>query len=525
MSFPSGYRKSLATKLALLLVLLLAGAVWVNAQSADGQTGASADPAQTQNTNSQDTSGAVPAATGVDTTTELSENPPVTGLDQPKLERVFLERSYLAPRAEVSQGFDSNFPGVFVNSQASAVTRAFGSVALEKLYKVHPFELNYVGGFTAFQGLGSRVYLVQSVDATQRFRWRTGQFALRNSFSYLPEGAFGLGSFGGAGGYGGGGGLGGLGGGGGTGGLGTPGFSNALFGSVGNQPRISNMTTADVTQYLSPRSSITLAGGYGLTDFLGTAQPSLSLFCPVGGQCYLNSNEAIAQVGYNYQISHGNQIGLSYAYEQFHFPGITAGSINANVWQLLFSHRITGRLNFLFGGGPELVRTHETVPITLLGIITVPITLDSKFLTGSARVELTYRASGRTTYTASFMRFVNPGSGLFGGANSDVFHVSANHTLKRAWSVMGDVGYSRNSRLLIQNAAAAGNAGTYQFLYLGGSMRRQLGRKFGLFISYQYNNFLFGSGYCGAAGHCPNSYGRQMALVGVEWTPRPLRLD
>ncbi len=523
-------------KFEIVLALLLGGAVWVNAQSGGGQTsggqtsgaqtsGAPADPTQTQDTSSQDATGAVPAATGIDTTTELSENPPVTGLDQPKFERVFIERSYLAPRAEVSQGLDSNFPGIFTSSRAASVTRALGSVELEKLWKVHPLDLNYTAGLADYQGQGSPIYLIQALSATQRFLWRTGQFALRDTFSYLPEGTFALNSYGGEGGFSGGGGLGGLGGGGITGSLGTPGFSNTLFGSIGLQPRIGNMALADVTQYLSPRSSVVLAGGYGLTDFLGTPQVSTSSpFCTPGTQCYFNSNQTSAQLGYDYQISRRDQIGLSLAYEEFHFPGVTAGHIHAEVGQLVFAHRISGKLNFVLGGGPELVNTHETIAFSVPGIITIPLTVSDRFLSGSARVLLTYSVSQRTSFNATYMHFINAGSGVFGGASTDAVHVGVNRAISRTWHMLLAGGYSRSSRLLTASAPIAGNASSYQFGYASGAMRRQLGREFGLFISYQYNSFALGSGYC-TTGHCPNSYGRQMALIGVDWTPRPLRLD
>ncbi|MBO0910818.1 MAG: hypothetical protein J2P13_03405 [Acidobacteria bacterium] len=525
MSSRSLYRKNPLAKLGLMLVLFLVRAVCLNAQTGDaGAQGAPDDAGQAQNGDSQ--SGAVPAATGLDMTTELSENPPLTGLDEPKFERAVIEHSYVVPRAELSQSVDSNFPGFLTGNNVSAVTRAVGSVDLQKLWKVHPFDLNYTGGLAAFQnGRNSQVFLLQTLSATQRFLWRTGQLALRDSFTYLPEGTFGYGAFGGAGGFSVGAGAGGLGGGGGSGGLvgglGSPGFTSTLFGSVGVQPRIANMANVDVTQYLTPRSSIVLAAGYGVTDFLG--KPEASSLCGLG-LCYLNSNQTVAQAGYNYQFSHRDQIAVSYAYQEFHFPGITAGSIKADVWQVLYGHRISGKLDFRVGGGPELVNTHEIELFTLLPGVIVPLEVGGKFLTASAQVQLAYRISPRTRFSVGYLHFVNAGSGIFGGANTNAVHFGLNHTLNRTWNMLLTTGYSRNSRLLMANATVAGNATTYHFGYVSGALRRQLGRELGLFISYQYSNFAFGSGYC-ATARCPNSYGRQVALIGIDWKPRPLRLD
>src|SRR5205823_15059018 len=123
-----------------------------------------------------------------------------------------------------------------------------------------------------YYGHGASTYQIHSLAGTQRFLWRTGQFALRDSFSYLPQGSFGFGSFGGAGAA--------------SSGATLPGGSApgiVDFGSVGNQPRISNDTNADITQYLTARTSVILSGGFGVTDFVNA---------PKG---YINSQQTSAQ--------------------------------------------------------------------------------------------------------------------------------------------------------------------------------------------------------------------------------------
>src|SRR5206468_11995301 len=116
----------------------------------------------------------------------------------------------------------------------------------------HPLDIDYSGGADWFNG-GSKVYQVHSLGAVQRILWRTGQLALRDNFSYLPQGSFGSNSFGGSGALTGGSGIGGTGI---AGGGGFPGGGNINFGSVLTQPRISNMSAADVTQSISPRSTV-----------------------------------------------------------------------------------------------------------------------------------------------------------------------------------------------------------------------------------------------------------------------------
>jgi len=51
-----------------------------------------------------------------------------------------------------------------------------------------------------------------------------------------------------------------------------------------------------------------------------------------------------------------------------------------------------------------------------------------------------------------------------------------------------------------------------------------LGRHFGAFTSYQYDSIRFNSGSCTTGTNC-NMYGRHVGLIGLDWTPRPIRLD
>src|SRR5438874_11849402 len=91
-----------------------------------------------QTSSDQNASGAPTAATGLDTTTQMSENPPLSGLDQPSFEPGFGTRSYLAPKLELSEAVDSNGLGNFSTASITESTRALGSLELQKLWKLHP---------------------------------------------------------------------------------------------------------------------------------------------------------------------------------------------------------------------------------------------------------------------------------------------------------------------------------------------------------------------------------------------------
>lgn len=479
-----------------------------------------------QTPSDQNTAGAAPAATGLDTTTQMSENPPLSGLDQPSFEPGFGTRSYLAPKVEVSQSLDSNGLGNFSKANIAGNTRALGSLELQKLWKLHPLNVDYIGGVDWYNRANGGAYQVHSLAATQRFLWRTGQLAIRDSFSYLPEGSFGFGSFGGAGAIGAGG-LGGQGFGGVSGGI----FSNSTYGVIG--PQVSNMAVADATQYLSPRNSVVLTGGYGLTDFLSTPKTS---FCPVNTNCYFDTQQTIGQAAYNHQISRHDQIAFAYTYEQLHFPGTSAGSLNVNLFQIEYGHRISGKLDFVVGGGPEWVHRIQPeeeflnlptgLPCLNTGGPFTCVPVKSAFLTGSAQVSIRYRVSALTNFSLSYMRYVSSGSGFFGGAKTDTGRLSINHILGRHWTVLLDAGYAHNSALLSASSTAAGGATSYNNWYFGGAAHRKLGRHFAVFGSYQYNAFAFASGGCNISGtNCGASYGRNILLIGLNWTPQPIRLD
>src|SRR5215470_10429722 len=242
----------------ITLFLLTASGAVSRAQEPTGGSSSTAQGPSAQN------AGAAPAATGLDTQAEISENPPVSGLDEPSFEPGLGARSYLVPSAQVSESIQNNTASSVSNqSGVGAITRLLGSVNLQKLWKIHPLDVAYIGGAAWFNTSGRGWYQIHSMSATQRFLWRTGQLAIRDQFSYLPQGSFGFGSFGGAGGIGSlGGGLGGgLGGAGGGLGLGGGAFGGGFtYGTNGNSPRIDNLAIVDVTQALSPRASIVLLG-------------------------------------------------------------------------------------------------------------------------------------------------------------------------------------------------------------------------------------------------------------------------
>src|SRR5581483_5341719 len=377
-----------------------------------------------------------------------------------------------------------------------------GSLALQKLWSHFDSSLDYVGGGSFYSNQSVGATQNHNLDADERLLWRTGQLAVRDSFSYLPEGAFGYGSYGGAGALGGvgGGGIGGTGGGLGIGSIGgTHLFGPGQFASLGEEPRITNTALADITESLSPRSSVTLAGSYGLVHF-NASNTGL-----------INSRQVAAQAGYNYQFNRANQIALVYGYQNFRYPDITAGDFQTHLFHVLYGHRISGRMDLVLGGGPQITEIHN------------PLSGTDNRISASGRASLRYRFRVWNT-SLSYSRYNSSGSGLFAGATSDLVRLTASRTLGRIYDVSTDVGYTRNSRILASVVNVPG--ATYNYWYVGGSVHRQFGRDFDGFLSYQYNRLGFDQTFCTVGvTNCSSNSQRHVLIIGLDWHPRPIRLD
>ena len=223
----------------------------------------------------------------------------------------------------------------FSNPKARSVTRLLGSLAMQRIWNRYDAGLDYVGGAGFYtSGMGTRQ--IHSLDAYGRSVWRNGQLTLRDSFSYLPDGTFGFGSYGGIGGFPFGAALGGP-----VGVAGLGGFGGQLhffgagqLGTLGNEPHITNLATVDIAQHLTPRSTVTLTGGYGIGHFTDNSDG------------LIDSRQTAVQAGYNYILSRKDQIGVLYGYQKFQFPGGGGATFDTHLAHFLYGRAISGRLSF-----------------------------------------------------------------------------------------------------------------------------------------------------------------------------------
>jgi hypothetical protein len=426
-----------------------------------------------------------------------SENPPISGIDMPNLEAHAAPLSYLQAGAHFTESVDSNIQNSFGGSQVSTITRLFGSLDLQRLWSHYALGLQYVGGVGYYNatGLGFRQY--EELGFDQKVTWKRGQLNVRDAFSYQPDGAFGT-SYGGVG----------------IAGAAIGGesvfFGGTAFGDLGQVPRIANLSLADVEENLTPKSTVTIAGGYGFLHFLDND--------PTVGNAFIGSSEASLQVGYDRLLGKHDQAALVYGYQKFDFS--TGESFSNDLIQLMWGHQISGRMYFLIGAGPQFTKLGEES--------------DDLRVSAAGRALLRYLFP-KTTLEVSYSRFITSGSGFFPGVSSDIARLSVSRPLTRVWSGFSDFGYSRNSRVLpttcslsevVDNQCPGISGNVYKYGFAGVGARRNFGRTFSFFASYQFNYLTVDNSFCGTSGQlCNHDSARSVGTVGLDWTPRPIRLD
>jgi hypothetical protein len=470
-------------------------------------------PAATPDTAQQPETPPAPAFGQDNPPPPVSENPPISGLDQPGLEPHAAPLSYLQPGAHLTESADSNIANTLGGSSLHSVTRALGSLTLQRLWSNYKLALDFVGGAGYYSRRSIGFQQIEQLDVDQRITWKRGQLGVRDSFSYLPEGNFGgaygsMSSVGAA--------L----------GAGASAGQNVFlggsqFGSLEQVPRIMNLSLVDVVENLTHKSSVTLTGGYGFVHYTGNAIDVLT-----GSQAsarFLGSAQVSAQAGYDRILGPHDQAALMYGYQGFNFS-VSGLAFHTHVVQLMWGHRISGRMDFLFAAGPQITSISAGTGANLR-------------LSVAGRASLRYRFP-KTVLSLGFDRYITSGSGFFPGAQSDIGRLSVKRPLGRVWDGFADLGYARNRReqpltaeqqvlcSLSSTQCPGVIANRYSYGFAGLGVHRMLGRSFHAFASYQFNYLTFDSSFCGVGfPACNRISQRHIGTVGIDWTPRPRRLD
>jgi hypothetical protein len=415
------------------------------------------------------------------------DNRPITGFQQPTVGTPMERHSYWVPGVSYYNFIQSNGNILGGGSDWSSTSYVSGNVSLVENWSRSKLTVNYTGGgsFSTDDAVGSG--LLQQLGATQTFNWARLQLVFVDEFAYLPQSQFGFGAGTGLS-------IPGVGGtlGGGLTGIGsgfTPG--QTIFSAVG--PRYFNTAGVQATYQLSVRSSVTMGGLYSLLRFSDAGN--------------IESDQYVGNLGYNYQITRNNTIGLQYRYSAYHFLN-DPQAIGNHTFQVVFGRKITGRLALTLSGGPE---------ITNYRVAQAPAT-KTQYVAGSGAATLHYLVP-KGSLTASYSHGVTSGSGVFFGATTDQVTGSATRNLSRVWSGKLHAGYARN-----RNAETAQGVGTtdYDSFFGGVSAARPLGRN--ATFTLGYTAYVQKSDLSGCSSNCSSTFTTNQISVGVSWHARPFVL-
>jgi hypothetical protein len=423
---------------------------------------------------------------GPDTTTDPNaltpDTSPLTGIQDPGLGSVEYRHSYWVPGIQVANTVQSGGNG----GNWVDTTYLAGNLSLSEAWSHSHLALNYSGGgYFSNDNAGNGTY--QELGFLQSFDWRRWQLQFFDEFAYLPTSQFGFG---------------------GLSGIGMPGIGGSLspvaplLGGVylPNQtillstgPRYSNSFAAQANLRVSPRSSITLIGSYGLLRFTNPGN--------------IDNDDEIGSIGYNYELTKKDSLGVLYRFTAFHFTGLSQ-AIGNHVFNVAYGRKITGRLGLALFAGPEIV------------IFRVPIASKTQQTNVSVGASLTYGFEWGGV-SLSYTHGTNGGSGILAGATGDNISASATRQVTRLWSARAHFGYGREHAFAAIGAAAP----AYNSYYLGAGLHRQIGRN--ALLSFGYTAYIVNTNQaaCGITVCTAGGYSTQHQLaVGYQWHTRPFVL-
>lgn len=385
-------------------------------------------------------------------------------------------------------GSDPYGTGIGGTPEVLSTTYLAGRLGLNKVSLRSQFLFDYLAGgtFSNDPTLGSS--LAQGLDVSETLttgRWTT---LIADRFFYASDSFFGFGGIGGADKLG------------------------VSLSSVGSSPGLSPGFTPSGSIYVVglPRADNGAVGqlSYALTrraKFTVLASDQLENFRHAALQ---NSNQISIQAGYDYFLTRLNTVAVFYRFDDFTFAGVPQAVHNHTV-QASFARRITGRFTWQVGGGPSVQQYQN--PVSGAGTVVAPTVF-----TG-----LKYRLRS-TGFGATYLHGLASGSGLFPGAEADVFSGQVQHAFGKSWTLLLDAGYARNTPISQTFAASSGVA--LNTWFANTILRRNFVGYGSLFVSFNASGQSTLAPICTIPG-CRVSATANTGTIGYTWGLRPIFLD
>jgi hypothetical protein len=402
------------------------------------------------------------------------------------------DHSYWQPHIDISGSVDSN-PQEGPNSNGWGTWASFsGGAEVHRVSGNSDLSLSYLGGGVIASGTNASNGIVQELGVVDGFRLRRWNLSLMDQMSYLPGSAFGFGGLGytenpTAG----------------SAGTGTTFGLPGQTALTGQGQSIANAFSTEADVNLTPRTSLTFVGGYSLLHY--------------SDNNLLDLTEANFRGGYNYLLTRQDTIAAFYTYSAIRYSNFNQ-SIDEHTIQGAYARRVTGRLAFQIAAGPQIAIFRIPIPSGSGSGGSGTPTNASTRIYWSLYTNLQYQLR-RASLDLSYDHGVSGGSGVLGGAVSDVVSGSATRQMSRTFSSGLTAGYARNRGLAI--GAGIPTSQTYDYWFAGASFSHPMGRTLGLTLSYQMQYQNSNSSFC-IGPTCGTSVIRHLISFGIGWHEKPL---
>lgn len=381
--------------------------------------------------------------------------------------------------------------GLYTGTGMDYSTSLSGMAGYVSNSRRHPSSLLFSGGLIITTQNQATFQTFQNLAVSQQYVTPRWVFGVSDSVSYLPQspttgysGIPGVGDIGTIEGP-------------------SQGPAGGILTNYGN--RVSNTLTGNVERMLTASTSISGSGGWDILRFLdGTG---------------LDTTDYYGNASLNHRIDARTTISGSASYSIFEYgsyppgyivpPGLNDLTIQTRGLSLSVQRLLSHNLSVSVSAGPQLISSSNSLYIpsdTIVG--------------GSVNASYSRKVS---TFSLSYSRGSNGGSGVQQGSISDTVVASYLHSYGRDWQ-MAISGSYIHSKALIQNQeifTLLGISGSYDSAYGGVQFSRRLGPHASAFFSYT----AAGQASSGS-NSSPNVFSGVMQTfgIGVTWTPRSTQL-
>ena len=417
--------------------------------------------AQAQNSNSAGPGGGysqrpAPAARGVSPSLDPLPNDPsqvtpdantLSGAQMFGVGSLEHARNIFDPMLSFSELGQTYPPNAGLPNQSNLLSQTLlgGGFNFDRTWTRYHFTAIYNGGETLTRGAQYLNAQFHDANLMQEIAWARWRLLLRDDFVASPGASF-------------------------TGtGMGGPGLTAQIGSSLesslnsigqafvpsesiqtGNAMRYTNAAIGQLSYSFSRRSAFTFAGSYGLLKFTQSG--------------YFSSHMVTGQAGYDFMLDPSDSIALLASYGKIDYSGSSNSTTNY-LAALAFGRKITGRMAFQVVAGPEQIQFDNGTT--------------GKLWYPSVSSLLTYDWR-RASYSISFMRGLNSGSGVFLGAKSNILTLAAHRQFTRSWVGAINSGYAINESL----AGTGQPTVRFDNWFVGGNLGRQLGPHLQLNFNY-----------------------------------------